>query len=134
MEKPCLCCRKQFNLLQAEFYNRALDQAQNLFGMGQPVPAGVVAGALPENYLKWLCRRRNIRIDEKQHSTKEINDFLYRFRTYKNTTWIRIKGLISLADACLKPKKKIPSKEEIDALISGVRKVVGAGDGIIFRH
>ena len=64
----------------------------------------------------------------------EINDFLYKFRTYNHTTWIRIQGLIPVADACLDPEKKNPPKKEIGALIAGVRKVLGAGDGIIFRH
>lgn len=53
--------------------------------------------------------------------------FLYRFRTYKNTTWIRIPGVIPFADACLRPKKKIPKKEEINALISGLKKVLNTG-------
>jgi hypothetical protein len=111
--------------LQAEFYNRALDQAQKLFGMGQFVPAGVLSGTVLENYLKWMCRRRNIKINEERLSTEEMNDSLYKFQTYKHTTWIRIQGLIPIADACLDPKKKNPPKKEIGALISGVRKVVG---------
>jgi hypothetical protein len=115
------------NPFQEEFYSRALDKAQKLFGMGQLVPAGVLAGTVLENYLKWMCRRRNIRINEERLSTVEMNDSLYRFRTYKKTTWIRIKGLIPLAEACLKPKRKSPSKEEIGALIAGVKKVVGTG-------
>jgi hypothetical protein len=111
--------------LQAEFYNRALDQAQKLFEIGKFTPAGVLAGTVIESYLKWMCRRRNLRVDEKQPSLAEINDFLYKLQTYKHATWIRIQGLIPLADACLDPKKKNPPKKEIGALISGVRKVVG---------
>jgi hypothetical protein len=34
---------------------------------------------------------------------------------------------MSLADACLKPKKKILKKEEINALISGLKKVLNTG-------
>jgi hypothetical protein len=115
------------NLLQAEFYNRALDQAQKLFEMGQLFPAGVVAGTVLENYLKWMWERRNLRVDEKQLSLAEINDFPYKFQTYKHSTWIRIQGLIPLAEACLDPKKKNPPKQEIGALISGLKKVLGPG-------
>jgi hypothetical protein len=112
-------------LLMAEFYNRALDQAQELFGTGEYAPAGVVAGALLENYLKWLWRRRNVRVDEKQVSLAEMNDFLYKFQTYKHTTMIRIQGLIPLAESCLDLQKKNPSKEDIEELIGGLRKVLG---------
>ena len=115
------------NPFQEEFYERALDKAQKLFGMGQLVPAGVLAGTVLENYLKWMCRKRHIKINEELLSTKEMNDSLYKFRTYKNTTWIRIKGLIPLADACLDPQKKNPPKKEIGALIAGVRKILGTG-------
>jgi hypothetical protein len=120
-------------LLLAEFYNRALDQAQELFGMRKYAPAGVVAGALLENYLKWLWRRRNARVDEKQVSLSEMNDFLYRFQTYTHTTMIRIQGLIPLAESCLDPQKKNPSKKDIEALIAGLRKVLVSGplEGLI---
>ena len=113
--------------LQAEFYIRALDQARNLFEAGKVAPAGIVAGALLENYLRWLWRRRNIRVNEQQRSLTEINDILFKFRTYNQTIWIRIQGLIPIAEACLDPKKKTPSKKEIGDLISGVRKVLSAG-------
>jgi hypothetical protein len=114
-------------LLMAEFYNRALDQAQELFALRKYAPAGVLAGALLDNYLKWLWRRRNVRVDEKQVSLAEMNDFLYRFQTYKHTTMIRIRGLIPLAESCLDPQKKNPAKEDIEALIAGLRKVLDIG-------
>ena len=112
------------NPFQEEFYERALDKAQKLFEMGQLVPAGVLAGTVLENYLKWMCRRRNIKINEELLSTEEMNDSLYKFQTYKHTTWLRIRGLIPLADACLDPKKKNPPPKKIGALISGLKKVL----------
>ena len=113
--------------LQAEFYTRALDQAQSLFETGQFVPAGVLAATVLENYLRWQWRKRNIRANEQLRSLTEINDILLKFQTYNQTIWIRIQGLIPIADACLDPKKRNPPKKEITALISGVKKVLGPG-------
>lgn len=124
--RPVSVCVQEDGL-QAEFYIRALDQAQKLFEGGKPHPAGVLAGTVLENYLRWLWRRRNIKVGEKGYSLAEINDYLYKFRTYYHPTWIRIQGLIPIVEPCLDPKKKPPSKKEIGAMIADVRKVVGAG-------
>jgi hypothetical protein len=112
--------------LQAEFYIRALDQAQKLFEGGNPHPAAVLAGTVLENYLRWLWRRRNIKVEEKGFSMAEINDFLYKFWAYYHATYIRVQGLIPIAEACLDPRKKTPSKREIGSFITAVKKVVGS--------
>jgi hypothetical protein len=113
--------------LQAESYNRALDQAQKLFEGGKSHPAGVLAANVLEIYLRWQWRKRNIKVEEKGFSMAEINDFLYKFRAYYHTTYIRVQGLIPIAEACLDPRKKTPSKREIGELISALRKVLGPG-------
>ena len=112
--------------LQAEFYIRALDQAQSLFETGQFVPAGVLAATVLENYLRWQWRKRNIRANEQLRSLTEINDILLKFQTYNQTIWIRIQGLIPIADACLDPRKKTFRKREIGSFIADVKKVVGS--------
>ena len=113
--------------LQAEFYTRALDQAQSLFETGQFVPAGVLAATVLENYLRWQWRKRNIRVNEQQRSLTEINDILFKFRTYTQTIWIRIQGLIPIAEACLDPKRRNPSKKEIGIMIGDLKKVLSNG-------
>jgi hypothetical protein len=115
------------SLPEVELYNRELDKAQKLFGMGKKLPAGIIAGVILESYLKWLWKKRNLRIDANQYSLREINDFLLRFESYQHSTAFRIKELISLAESCLDPQKKNPSKSEIEDLIARVRKVLGSG-------
>ena len=65
-----------------------------------------------------------MRVDEKQVSLMEMNVILYRFKTYSHLTMIRIRGLIPLAESCLDLQRKNPSKEKIEALISGLRKIL----------
>ena len=113
--------------LQTEFYKQALDQAQKLFEMGKIVAGGVVVGTVLDNYLQWMCARRDLKLSKKQRSLAEMNNLLYKFRAYPHTTWIRIQSLIPVAEACLNPKKKTPPKKEIVTMIADVRKVVGAG-------
>ena len=94
--------------------------------MGKIVAGGVVAGTVLDNYLQWMCARRDLKLSKKQHSLAAMNDILYRFRGYPHTTWIRIQGLIPVTVACLDPQKKPPSKKEIGIMIADVRKVVGS--------
>jgi len=111
---------------QKDFYSEVLDQAQKLFEMNKPAPASVLAAAVLENYLRWRWRRRNIRVNEQRRSLMEINDILFKFRTYNQSIWVRIQGLIRVAEACLDPQEKAPPKREIGSFIADVRKVVGS--------
>jgi hypothetical protein len=112
---------------QAEFYDKALDRAQKLYEEEQLIPAGIVSATVLENYLKWMCRRRNLKLNEELLSLKEMNDALCRFRTYKDTTWLRIQVLIPIADACLRPHEEKPTNPEVKTLIAGLRRVLGTG-------
>ena len=113
-------------MLQREFYKQALVQAKKLFKTGKIVPAGVVAVTVLDNYLQWLCKRRNLELIQKQQSLTAMNDVLYRFKSYTHPTFIRIQRAIPVAEACLSPRKEPPSKKEIGILIADVRKIVYA--------
>lgn len=110
---------------QENFYRRAFEQAEKLFQIGKTRPAGVFAAIVIDNYLRWLWKKRNLNINDKEFSLAEINDYLHKFQTYKEVTHIRIQSLIPTTEACLDPEKKPPSKKEIELLIDNVRKVIG---------
>jgi hypothetical protein len=90
------------------------------------VAGGVLAGTVLNNYLQWMCARRDLKLGKKEQTLTAMNDILYKFQTYYHPTYIRMQGLIPIAEACLDPQKKNPSKKQIKGLISGVNKVLGA--------
>ena len=76
-------------LIQAEVFDDILEQAEHLLSAGYYQPAAVVAGAVLEDGLRTLCRRRNISLPAKS-TINPMNDSLAKDGAYNSLVQKRV--------------------------------------------
>lgn len=82
-------------LVRAEVFDDLLEQAEYLFGEGYHHPAAVIAGAVLEDGLRELCKRRSIALPPKP-TINPLNDLLTRDKAYSGLVQKRITALAAV--------------------------------------
>lgn len=109
-------------LVQADVFDTELDASEELNKKGFHRGAGAVAGVVLEGHLRAVCDQHSITVPKKATLGK-LNDLLKDKDILDIPTWRFIQHLIDLRNLCDHKMAKEPTKENIEELIVGVRKV-----------
>ena len=111
-------------LVQADLFDSELDAASELNKRGFARGAGAMAGVVLERHLSQVCDTHKVKITKKNPSINDYNQPLKDSNVIDITQWRFIGHLADLRNLCDHDKKKEPTKEEIEELISGVAKIM----------
>ena len=109
-------------LVQADLFDNELDAAEELNKRGFLRGAGAVAGVVLEGHLRTVCKQHKITAP-KSAMLGKLNDLLKEKSILDIPTWRFIQHLIDLRNLCDHEMAKEPTKENIEELVQGVRKV-----------
>jgi hypothetical protein len=112
------------DLLAADLFDSELDSASELLKKKFYRASGVIAGVVLEKHLKSVCMKHGIKITKKNINLSELNELLYNNKTYELETSREIQLYTDLRNLCSHDKKREPSAEDIQKLISGVNSVI----------
>lgn len=116
-----------FNLetiMLGDLYDSELDAAVDLNKHKFYRAAGAIAGVVLEKHLKKVCKNHNISIEKLHPSIGDLTSMLYSEKIYLVTTHNHIISLASLRSLCDHDKENDPTREDVDLLIDGVKKII----------
>lgn len=111
-------------LVHADFLDSELEEARELHKHGFRRAAGALAGVALERHLAVVIAHHQLSTKKKAPSIAELNDALKAGSVYDVPTWRFISRLGDLRNVCDHDKKREPTADEINELISGVEKIV----------
>ena len=111
-------------LTQADIFDSELDAAKELIKKGFLRGAGAIAGVVLEKHLAQVCKNHKIKILKKNPSISDFNDKLKTGEVYETPVWRKIQHLGDLRNLCDHNKKKEPTNEDVEDLVSGVDKFI----------
>jgi len=110
-------------LVQADLLDSELDAAQELNNSGFARGAGAIAGVVLESHLLQVCDNHGSKVAKKDPTIGDLNDLLKGNNVIETPVWRQIQHLADLRNKCDHKKSTEPTKEEIDELIEGIKKV-----------
>ena len=110
-------------LVQADLFDSELEAAEELNKNGFIRGAGAVAGVVIEKHLEEVCNNHEVKTKKKNPTINDLNQNLKDSDIIDTKTWRFIQRLADLRNLCDHNKKKAPTKEDVDELISGVSKI-----------
>lgn len=110
-------------VLQADIFDSELDSARYLLKNGFLRASGAICGVILEKHLSKVCDDNKIKISKKEPTLSTYNDAL-KDNVYDTMEWRRMQRLGDLRNLCDHDKKKEPTKEEVEELISGTDRVI----------
>jgi hypothetical protein len=110
-------------LVQADLLDSELDAARLLAKRGFARAAGAVAGVVLERSLAQVCVNHNVPLKKKSPNISDINDALKAADVYDVPQWRYVQHLADLRNLCDHDRKRDPTTDEVNDLISGVTKV-----------
>ncbi|MFA5187212.1 MAG: hypothetical protein WC551_12105 [Patescibacteria group bacterium] len=110
-------------VIESEMFSDELEAASELVDKGYYRAAGALAGVTLERTLKRIASERAIVINSKKPTLADYNDALKSGNILDTPKWRFIQHLGDIRNLCDHLKEREPTKEEINALIDGVKKV-----------
>lgn len=102
-----------------------LNEASALVKAGYVRCAGAMAGVLVERHLKVICEHQQPPLKYGKHDgITKLNDKLRDAQVYDQAQWRQIQWMGDIRNACDHPGSSEPKKEDVTALIDGVRKFI----------
>ncbi|HET9615854.1 MAG TPA: hypothetical protein VFP74_01690, partial [Pseudolabrys sp.] len=84
--------------------------------------AGAIAGVVLEGHLAAVCKNHSVAISKKKPTLSDFYEALKKANVIDQQTWRFIQHLGDIRNSC-DHKGKDPTKESVDDLIAGVRKI-----------
>jgi hypothetical protein len=110
-------------LVQADLLDSELDAADELAKNKFTRAAGAVAGVVVEKHLAQVCDNHAVKLTKKSPTISELNDALKNANVYDVTQWRFIQHLADIRNLCDHNKATEPTAEQVNDLVSGVRKI-----------
>lgn len=111
-------------VLEADLYQDELSAAQDLNKKGFRRAAGAMAGVVLETRLKKSAQVSSINL-KKKPTIGSLNDSLRNKDVFDAVVHSRIKVLADLRALCDHDKDREPSRDEVEELIAGVKRILG---------
>jgi hypothetical protein len=109
-------------MAQADLFDNELDASAELNKNGFTRGSGAVGGVVLEGHLATVCSNHSVTITKKKPTIADFDDALKSANIIDQATWRFIQHLGDIRNAC-DHKGKDPTKEAVDDLIAGVRKI-----------
>lgn len=109
-------------VVQADLFDNELDAAVELNKHGFARGAGAVAGVVLEGHLATVCKNHSVSITKKKPTLSDYYEALRSANVIDQQTWRFIQHLGDIRNSC-DHKGKDPTKDSVDDLIAGVRKI-----------
>ncbi|MEK6647258.1 MAG: hypothetical protein AABY84_11365 [Candidatus Firestonebacteria bacterium] len=124
-------CEKRFEsslfdikqMLRADLFDSELEAARELNNNGFVRGAGAMAGVVLEGHLAQVCENHTINIVKKNPVINDYNQVLKDAGIIEVHNWRFIQHLGDLRNLCDHDKKKKPTKEQVEELVTGVEKI-----------
>ena len=111
-------------LVQADLFDSELDAARELLRNKFLRAAGAIAGVVLEKHLHQVCDDHSIIIPKKNPGISDLNELLKSNSVIDIPQWRHITLLADIRNLCDHNKKKEPTPEQIEDLITGTDKVL----------
>ena len=111
-------------LVQADIFDSELDAAIELNNKGFTRGAGAVAGVVLESHLLQVSVNHKITVKKKHPGINDIAQLLKDSKIIDTPEWRKIQHLADLRNLCDHKKKKEPSEDDVEELITGVSKII----------
>lgn len=111
-------------LVQADLFDTELDAARELLKNKFLRAAGAIAGVVLEKHLHQVCDDRSIVISKKNAGISDLNELLKANGVIDIPQWRHITLLADIRNLCDHNKKKEPTVNQIEDLITGTDKVL----------
>ncbi len=112
------------NLVAANLFDNELDVAKELCSKGFLRAAGVLGGVTLERHLALLCKNHTLVLAKPNSTIADYNEILKANNIYDVPKWRFIQHLADLRNLCGHNKGREPTKEEVNELLEGVKKVI----------
>jgi hypothetical protein len=110
-------------LVQADIFDSELEAARELLKHRFVRAAGAVAGVVLEKHLAEVCDSHQVKISKKNPTVGDYNDALKNEAVIETPQWRFIQHLGDVRNLCDHDKKKEPTTDQVEGLISGVEKL-----------
>ena len=111
-------------LVEADMFDSEVDAAEILAKRGFLRGAGAICGVVLEKHLKSVAVAHNIKISKKVPAINDLNELLKKKDVIDVAQWRHVQYMGDLRNLCDHDKDTAPTKENLDDLISGTRKVL----------
>lgn len=112
------------SVLQADLFDSDLDAAHELNTKGFIRGAGAMAGVVLEHHLSQVCDKHQIKITKSHPTINDYNQALKDSSVLETADWRFIQHLTDLRNLCDHSKQKEPTKQQVEELIDGVKKII----------
>ena len=113
---------KQF--IESDLFDSEIEAATMLTKKGFLRGAGAICGVVLEKHLKTVAASHAIKITKKTPTINDMNELLKNSNVIDVAQWRLIQYLGDLRNLCDHDKSTEPTRENLEDLISGVRKVL----------
>lgn len=110
--------------MQAELFDDELEAATELSKKGHLRAAGALAGVTLERHLGAVVASHGIKISKAHPTIADLNDALKQASVLEVPDWRFVQRLGDLRNLAAHAKDREPTSDDINELVSGVRKIV----------
>jgi len=111
-------------ILQADLMDSEIEAAEHLAKYKFTRAAGAVAGVVLERHLSQVCQDRTINTGKKNPTISDFNEALKSKAVIDVPQWRFIQHLADIRNLCDHSKVPEPSLEQVQDLLSGVKKIM----------
>jgi hypothetical protein len=113
-------------VLQSQLFDSELDAAAHLLQNKHLRASGALAGVTLETHLSHVCRNHKLALTKKDPTIGDFNEKLKEHSVLDIPTWRLIQRLADIRNLCVHSKDRDPKPDEVEDLITGVRKVIAS--------
>lgn len=111
-------------ILQADLFDSETDSAEALANAGFLRAAGAVCGVVIEKHLQQVCANHNVKLGRKKITIAVLNDALKDSQVLSIPDWRFVQHLGDIRNLCDHAKTQEPTKDQINDLVAGTRKIL----------
>ena len=111
-------------LLSAELFEKEIDSASHLLKLGYIRSAGAICGVLLEKKLDEIAKNNSITFAKKDPALNDYIQTIYENGVFDADQYKYLLYLSSIRNKCDHNKAAEPTKDEVEDLIRGTRKVI----------
>jgi len=110
--------------IRADLFDSEIDSATQLCQKGFLRAAGAICGVIIEKHLEQICIAHKLRITKRDPTINDFNEEIKKNNIIDIPTWRHLQLLADIRNICCHNKKQEPTKEQVQDLINGTKKVI----------